>query len=273
VGRQALAGGSGRVDPVDMMEADVSPRALTSLADLRFPELALSAYLPTDPGAGRNYYRTLLDDLAGAAIHELAGDGRAALEREVPQVLTALAKRRFACPAVAVFSCVPSGYLRVWRLVEPVAGRIAVADRLDLAPVLGQLVEHPPALAAVVDKRHARLYGLVLDELTELAHVEGMPIRRHKQGGWSATALQRRQDEHARWNLGQVAALVASLLGRGGYGRLILAGPREARAAFKALLPAFAKRLLAADGPIPLYATGNELSARLRSLDRRPAQA
>jgi hypothetical protein len=45
------------------------------------------------------------------------------------------------------------------------------------------------------------------------------------------------------------------------------------RAAFEALLPAFAKRLLAADGPVPTYATGNELSARLRSLDRRPARA
>jgi len=124
-----------------------------------------------------------------------------------------------------------------------------------------------------VDKRQARLYGLVLDELTELAHLEGVPIRRHKQGGWSATALQRRQDELARWNLGEVAAQVTSLLGRGGYGRLILAGPREARAALKALLPAFAMRLLAADGPVPMYATGNELSARLRSLDHRPARA
>jgi hypothetical protein len=256
-----------------MMEADVSPQAFTSLAALRFPELALSVYLPTDQGAGHNYYRALLDDLARAGLDELAVERLAALERELPAVLAALAKRRFDCPAVAVFSCRPRGLLRIWRLVEPITGRVVVADRLDLTPIRHQLLEHPPALAAVVDKHQARLYGLVLDELTELACLEGMPIRRHKQGGWSATALQRRQDEHARWNLSEVAALVAAQLRRDGYGRLILAGPREARAALKNRLPTFALRLLAADGPVPMYATGNELSDRLRSLDHRPARA
>lgn len=244
-----------------------------SLAELRFPELALAAYLPTDPGAGRNYYRTLLDDLVRAALPRLTESEWAALERELPDVLAALTKRRFDCPAVAVFSCRPRGLLRIWRLVEPVSSSIAVADRIELAPIRRQLLEHPPALAAVVDKRQATLYALVLDELTEVAHLEGVPIRRHKQGGWSATALQRRQDEHVRWNLSEVAGAVAALLGHNGYRRLILAGPREARAALKARLPAFAVRLLDADGPVPLYATGNELSARLRRLDHRSARA
>jgi hypothetical protein len=98
----------------------------------------------------------------------------------------------------------------------------------------------------------------------------GLPIRRHRQGGWSATALQRRQDEHARGNLAEVAAAVCDLLERGGYRRLILAGPPEARCALKGLLPTQALRLLAAEGSIPMYASGNELAARLRSLDHQP---
>lgn len=256
-----------------MMEAaDVSLQALAALGSLRFPELALSAYLPSDQGAGRSYYRALLDDLARADLHKLGETERTALQREMPLVLTALEKHRFDCPAVAVFTCRPRALVRIWRLVEPVPGRIAVADQLDLAPIRLQLFEHPPALAVVVDKRQARLYGLILDELTEVGHLEGLPIRRHKQGGWSATALQRRQDEHARWNLGEVAELVAELLGRSGYRRLILAGPLEARAELKGLLPAHALKLLAAEGSVPLYATGNELVKRLRSLDHLPEQ-
>ena len=145
-----------------------------------------------------------------------------------------------------------------------------MADLLDLAPIRLQLFEHPPALAVVVDKRHARLYALVLDELTEVGHLEGLPIRRHKQGGWSAKALQRRQDEHARGNLNEVAAAVSGLLERDGYRRLILAGPPEARCALKGLLPAQALKLLAAEGSVPMYANGNELAARLRSLDHQP---
>lgn len=251
-----------------MMEADVSLDALTELAALRFPELALSAYLPTDAGAGREYYATLLDDLARADLHKLSERERAALARELPAAVAALEKRRFACPAVAVFSCEPGGFTRLWRLVDPVPGRLAIAAVLDLAPVRLQLFEHPPALAAVVDKQQARLYALVLDEVTEVGQVEGLPIRRHKQGGWSATGLQRRQDGHARGNLQEVAATVSALLDREGYGRLIVAGPPEARAALRDLLPAQALRLLTAEGSIPMYARGNELATRLRDLDR-----
>jgi hypothetical protein len=253
-----------------MMEAHVSLQAITELAALRFPELALSAYLPTDPGSGHGYYRTLLDDLARADLHELSGRERSALEREARAVVSALEKRRFDCPAVAVFSSRPHVLLRIWRLAEPLPGRLAVGDALDLAPIRLQLLEHPPALVAIVDKTRARLYALVLDELAEVGEVEGLPIRRHRQGGWSATALQRRQDEHARGNLAEVAATVSGLLERSGYRRLILAGPPEARCALKGLLPAQAQRLLAAEGSIPMYASGNELAARLRGLDHQP---
>lgn len=255
-----------------MMEADVSPQAFTELAALRFPELALSAYLPTDRGAGHGYYRAVLDDLVAADLHKLSGRERSALRRETPAVEAALAKRRFDCPAVAVFSCQPRGLLRIWRLVEPLPGRITVARELDLAPVRLQLYSHSPALAVIVDKHRARLYALVLDELTEVGQVEGLPIRRHKQGGWSATALQRRQDEHARGNLSEVADAVTRLLERDGYRRLILAGPPEARCALKALLPAPVPGLLTTEGSVPMYASGNELTARLRALDRQAQQ-
>lgn len=253
-----------------MMEADVSSQAFTALAPLRFPELALSAYLPADQGAGRNYYRALLDDLARADLHKLTEKERTALQRELPTVVAALEKHRFDCPAMAVFSCRPQDFLRIWRLAERIPGRLAVADQLDLAPIRLQLFRHPPSLAVVFDKRQARLYALVLDELTEVGRLEGLPIHRHKQGGWSATALQRRQDEHARWNLGEVAEVVAKLLHRNGYRRLILAGPLDARADLKSLLPVSALKLLAAEGSVPMYATGNELAARLRSLDHQP---
>jgi Bacterial archaeo-eukaryotic release factor family 10 len=240
---------------------------------MRFPELALSAYLPTDRGAGHNYYRALLDDLAGTDLHELDEAERVALDRELPAVLAALAKRRFSCPTVAVFSCLPRELMHTWRMSDAIPGRIAVADALDLAPIRLQLFEHPPALAVVVDKRQARLYALVLDELVEVGQLEGVPIRSHRQGGWSATALQRREDERVRGNLSEVAGVVADLLERNGYRRLILAGPTEARAELKALLPAPALKLLSAEGAVPMYAAGNELAERLRHLDHQPAHA
>lgn len=256
-----------------MKDADVPVQALDALEGMRFPELALSVYLPTGPGVGRDSYRALLDDLARAALPMLDEAERTVFERELPAVLAGLQKRRFDCPAVAVFSCRPRGLLRIWRLTDAVRRCITVAGTLDLAPIRRQLEAHPPALAAVVDKRHARLYALVLEELVEVGQLDGAPIRRHRQGGWSAAALQRREDEHARSHLDEVAGAVTRLLDRNGYRRLILAGPSEARAVLKGLLPASASKLVTAEGTFPVYAAGNELAVRLHGLDHRPAPA
>lgn len=60
-----------------------------------------------------------------------------------------------------------------------------------------------------VDKHRARLYSLAGAEVTEISRVEGRPIRRHRQGGGiggsSAAAIQRREDEHTRANVSEVA--------------------------------------------------------------------
>jgi hypothetical protein len=258
-----------------MKDAHVPLHTLGGLAELRFPELALSAYLPADPGAGRAYYRAVLAELVTADRHKLAAAERSALDRELPAVVAALEKRRFACPAVAVFSCRPRGLLRIWRMAEPVPGRIAIGEELDLAPIRLELFERPPALVVAVDKHRARLYALAGAELAEIARVEGRPIRRHHQGGGfggeSAAALQRREDEHARANAADVAAAAAELVHRDGYRRLILAGPEEARARLKQQLPASALSLLVAEGPLALDAAGSELTERLRRLDREVA--
>jgi Bacterial archaeo-eukaryotic release factor family 10 len=259
-----------------MMERDGSLRALEALEHRRFPQLAISAYLPTDAGGGHFYYRALLEDLARPLLPGLSPGEARAMARERARVETALEKHRFGSPAVAVFSSAPSRFLRLWRLSESTAGRLTLAERLDLAPLRRQLLERPPSLAAVVDKREVRLFAVALDELRELGQLEGLPINHHRQGGWSAASYQRREDEHARWNLGQVARSLERLLLRGGYRRLILAGPPEARAQLRALLSAPARRLLVAEGTAPVHAGWNDLARRLRTLDersRRPAVA
>lgn len=255
------------------MNGTKTPRDIVELEKLRCPELALSVYVPAERGVGPRYFLAQFKDLAHAELHKLDAREQKAFRREEPAVLDALAKRRFESPGLAVFSCTPRGLLQVWRLPEEVGGRMAVADWLDLAPIHRQLAEHPPALAAIVDKQAARLFALTLGEVTELEDLEGIPIAHHEQGGWSAPSYQRREEEHARKNLKQVASAVGRLLERGGYAKLLIAGPPESRALLKEVLDPVAAAALSAEGSIPIFAEPNELSHRLRSLLAEPAGA
>jgi hypothetical protein len=218
---------------------------LDALAEMRFPERVLSMYVPTDQGAERRRYPAVIHDLVRSALLMLDEPDQIVLGRELSAVQTAFAQRRSNSPAVALFSSGPHGFLRVWHLSDPVPCRLMVGDELDLTPIRCQLLIHPPALAVVVDERHAWLDELVLDELVEV--------------------------ERPHSHLVEVAGAISRLSDRNGHRRLILAGPPEGRAALKLVLPALALGLLTAEASIPMCAAGDELAGLLHSLDRRPA--
>lgn len=240
---------------------------LAELERMRFPDLALSAYLSTDAGAGHAHYRVRLQDLSRALEHKLDRRERAALRRELPLAVAALEKQRFDSPTVGVFVHAPD-MAELWRLPLEVPDRLLVAPYLDLAPIRAQLFARPPAIAAVIDKNQARLYSVVLGEISEVATLEGVHINHHRQAGTSSPTLQRREDEHATWNLARVARVLAGLVASGPYRRLILAGPPEARARLKQHLPSRTLRLVAVEAAIPVHARGSEVVRRVRALDR-----
>ena len=234
-----------------------SVHVLAQLEQRRFDELALSFYAPVQRGAGQAYFSAQLKDLVRAGEHKLDQREVAGIRRELPRVVAALSKQRFESASIAVFS--GEGLLSIWRLPDPERARIAVAPGLDLAPIRRQLHGHPPALAVVLDKQVARFYGVVLAEIEELERREGIAISRHHQGGWSATGLQRREDEHMRLNEAAVAETIDRLVARDGYERLVLAGPPEALSELRRHLGESARVLLTGAGALPAYADGNEL--------------
>lgn len=238
------------------------------LQAMSFADLALSAYLA--PGAGATfdarYHRTALKELAHRTETVLGDPELAALRRDLPDALAYLDQLRPPPGlALALFCCTPAGLFRVWRLPADIEAELRIGRRLHLAPIRRLLELHPPALIVVADKERARLFASLLDQVEELAEEEGEPVGRHRQGGWSATTYQRREDAHARANLQAVADLL-SRADTDFYKRVYLAGPSEARAELLRLLPPDVARRVTGELRVPTYLASGELSERLRHL-------
>jgi len=108
------------------------------------------------------------------------------------------------------------------------------------------LVERfPPALIAVVDKEHARLFAAVLDDVRPLERVQGVEVKRNKAGGTSGPSNQRKADNRTKANLERVIDAIGHEVRSGAYRRIFVAGPEEARAELERLMPPPLKRLLA----------------------------
>jgi peptide chain release factor subunit 1 len=238
---------------------------LTRLRDARLEAPALSVYLPPGPALDRRYYLAALKDLekekAPARLDKAA---RCAFDVEVQRARGYLEQFHPSGKAVAIFSCEPARLLEAQQLPDDPGARLSFDRKLDLAPLARMASEHPPALVVVTDKTHARVFRLSLGELEEVAELEGDPVRRHKQGGWSDRRLQRHEDEWAVGNLRAAAEWIESFAPAAL--PLYVGGPPEARASFKRLLPKRRQLALAGEFSAQLTISTSQLAERLSAV-------
>lgn len=238
---------------------------LGPLATARYDGLALSLYLPLGPAGDSRYYDAVIKDLRRDRAEVLAnGDRRRALDRETSRVRRMLDELPALRKPVAIFASEPANLLQTIRLRDDVPAQLWIDDRLHLEPLRRQLEQHPPSLIALVDKEHARIFSVVLEEVEEVADLAGRPVKHHRQGGWATKRLQRHEDERAHANL----KVAAEWLGRqdpSGSRRLYVAGPPEARAAFKRYLPKRLHDAIRGEVAAPLFSSPTDLIEKLGS--------
>src|ERR1700674_4084083 len=212
----------------------------------RSSDRALSVSLPARAeGFDMRHYDIELGQLRRRYRERLDKEDRAIMERELARLREHLEVVKPAgCPAMAGFGDEPAGLLELVNLPLETEARLEVGPLL-LAPIERQLERFPPALIAVVDKEHARLFAAVLDDVYPLADLAGQEVKHNKAGGTSAASNQRKADNRAKANLERVTQTIQRQMQSGLYQRLFLAGPEEARAELEHLLPAPLKKAVA----------------------------
>lgn len=207
---------------------------------------AVSVYLPArSDGYDARFYDIEFRDLLHRYSGRLSPKDREVGEYEMRRIRNQIAVVRPAgCPAFAGFADEPHGVLELVKLRLETEERLEVGELL-VAPILRQLEQAPPALIAVVDKEHSRLFGAILEDIIPLQKVDGEEVRHSRAGGTSAPSNQRKADNKAKANLEAAIKSVEREMSSGAYVNLYVAGPDEARATFERMLPERLKKLVA----------------------------
>ena len=212
----------------------------------RASDRALSVYMPVRAeGFDARFYDLEFGKLKRRYKDRLDDEELEVMERELPRLREHLAIVKPAgCPAMAGFADEPARLLELVKLPAETELRLQVGLLL-LAPIERQLERFPPALIAVVDKEHAKLFAAILDDVHPIAELEGQDVKHTKAGGTSAASNQRKADNRTKANLERVVQRIQRQMQSGLYERLLVAGPEEARAELEHLLPEPLKQKLA----------------------------
>jgi peptide subunit release factor 1 (eRF1) len=156
---------------------------LRELLNYSSPEPILSIYLNTDPSEGSaDAYRLRLRNMLKEV--NLPKDAQE-VERYFQHTYDWSGK------SVAVFSCAPEKYFKVFPLAVPIRSRVRVSDHPHIKPLADLWDAFGGYGVVLVDKQGARLFSYHLGELEEQVGVEGEAVKHTKSGGASTIHGQR----------------------------------------------------------------------------------
>ena len=229
------------------MTTTISLDALRELAAFRAERgCALSLYLDLDPstaptaGDVATRVRSLLsegrrklrDDLDGAARDGVRAD-LDRLERFFGDGFD-----RDGAQGYAVFAAEPDGMWQALPLSGSVPDSIRIDDEFHLAPLLPLAGDGTGALVAFVSRERGSLYRLRDGRLIELADLSDDAPRRHDQGGWAQSRLQRHVDAVAREHYREVIDELERRFRALGRPRIVVVATEDTRAELDDLLAA-----------------------------------
>ncbi len=233
-------------------------------------EGVLTVYLDIDPAtAGREGYEAQLLDLwkpLYAQPYDQWTRGR--LEYEIAGVTDEVRGWQQAPGrAAAMFFSGPGGLRTVLPLQFPMRSVARFGPRPVLSPLIAALDEHGRYCVVMFDKDHARIITIVLGTVEEEVTLHGDVIGRTAAGGWGQANYARHREyhlhEHARRTVEHLWAIDRSRP----IHSVILAGPDEALAVLRRMLPTALARSVIGTMPMEMFAVTADIVKRVESLE------
>jgi peptide chain release factor subunit 1 len=254
------------------------------LADYRAQRgSAISLYVDLDPAdtptprdTARRVSALLADGHKDALARKHSHEEKEALKHDFGRIERYFEHefQRDGSRGIAVFC---AGLDRVWidlHLPDPVPDGITVQPDFYLAPLASIVGRGGGALVAVVNRERGHLYRLRAGRLQEATDLSEEQPRRHDQGGWSQSRMQRHVDELTAEHFRAVAEEINRRVRARHTTKLVVVCPEEQRAEFAELLSQEARASLAGwasaeahAGPPELLAAAGPVLERARAQD------
>ena len=216
----------------------MNPRALvdglTGFEPDGLPVLSVYLEVPAEKAARRRL-RSTVDSLLHevrprADDRKLERRARLSLRNDIQRLRDAEENDHWQPGGVAVFACDGTGLFEEIHLPRVLRNRVTVDETAYVRPLLAVLDEYHRTCIALVDRSSARLFDLYLDELRELAELEGeAPRKRDYSGalGLEEHGAHRRAEELEKRHFRQVAERLERLFAAEDYDLLVPAGHAE----------------------------------------------
>jgi len=231
---------------------------------------AISVYLNLDPSVvptptdAHTRLNSLLDQGSksdGAHRRDLSHDQRLSLQADFDRIRTYVVDEfeRDGAHGLAVFADELDNVWRPLPLTEPVVDEIKVDRQLYLAPLVPLVGRGEGAVVVVVSREQGHFFRLRAGKLEEVDNLFEEQLRRHDQGGFSQSRMQRHVDVHAMEHLRAVAERLDELVRRLHGLRVVVVATHEIWAEFEELLSQEARNALAGHTHAEAHASPAEL--------------
>lgn len=238
----------------------------------------LSVYLDVDQARPVNLNRgfeVALDNMLRSLDQQLSeAPSRREFQQDATRVRELVSGYAPSAQSLCIF-CDESEQFLWWReLRVRVRNDAAWSGTPFMRPLLEALDEYERYGVVLADRARARLFTVFLGEIEEHREVfAAQDVHRVKSAGtdrlWSQQQFRRRADIHALWHLKRVAQETERLSTEYAFDRLVLAGPVEATAELRRLLPKRLRARVVAELPLPIEAArADVLNALLPIVER-----
>lgn len=244
--------------------------AVHHLVGYHSDEGVLTVYLDIDPAnASREGYEAVLMDLwKPLRAQQFDQRTRGRMEYEIAGITDEVRGWEQAPGrSVAMFFSGPGGLRTVIPLQFPMRSMARFAPRPMLSPLIAALDEHSRYCVLMFDKDHARIITVVLGAVEEEVTLHGDVIGRSAVGGWAQSNYARHRDhhleEHARRTIEHMWAIDRSRP----IHSLVLAGPNEALAVLRRMLPVALARSVVATMPMEMFAVATDVVKHVAAIE------
>jgi peptide chain release factor subunit 1 len=169
--------------------------------------------------------------------------------------------------SVAVFSCAPEDFFRVFPLAVPLRSRVRISDRPFVKALADLLDSYGGYGVVLVDKQGARLFYFHLGELREQEGMLGESVRHTKRGGGSQTPGRRGGvagqtdyvEEMTDRNMRDAVEFATRFFTENNVRRVLIGGSDENVALFRSQLPKAWQSLVVGTFPLSMTASNSDV--------------